>query len=95
MVIAAICLGSNHIKGNRAWKTTIACQLPISVAYMGVIMLFPESPRWLLIKGRTDEARRSFGKFYALDPHSDIVAVQIEDTQSSITLEAGVRSTTS
>ena len=95
LVIAAVCLGSNAFKDNWAWKTPIACQIPISVSYIGILTLFPESPRWLLIKGRTEEAGKAFGKFYGLEPHSNIVTAQIEDTQSSIFLEAEVRSTTS
>jgi SP family sugar:H+ symporter-like MFS transporter len=94
-VCSAVCLGSSTLTTNWAWKTPIACQIPISIIYIFVVMMFPESPRWLMIKGREEEARRSFGKFYGADPFSETVSSQIEDTKSGLEFEKLISASTS
>jgi len=44
-VAAGVCAGSADIRSNWAWKAPIACQIPLSIALIGGIMLFPEFPR--------------------------------------------------
>ena len=94
-VCSAVCLGSSKFETNWAWKTPIACQIPISVIYILIVTFFPESPRWLLIKDREEEARRSFGKFYNTDPFSDIITSQVEDTKAGLEFERLISATTS
>lgn len=93
-VCSAVCLGSSKFETNWAWKTPIACQIPISVVYILVVTLFPESPRWLLMKNREEEARRSFGKFYNTDPFSTTVTSQVEDTKAGLEFERLISATT-
>ena len=94
-VCSAVCLGSSKVANNWAWKTPIACEIPVSIIYILVVMTYPESPRWLMIKEKEEQARRSFGKFYNLDPFSDGVTAQIEDTKAGLEFEKLISSTTS
>jgi sugar porter (SP) family MFS transporter len=95
LVCSAVCLGSSNIPNNWAWKTPIACQIPISLLYILVVMMYPESPRWLVIKGKDESARRSFGKFYNADPFSDTVNMQMEDTKAGLEFERLISASTS
>ena len=92
---AGVCAGSSKITSNWAWKTPIACQIPLSVFLCVGIMFFPESPRWLLTKNREDEARRAVGRFYHQDPRSNFVNAQIQEIQTYLEFERTIASTTS
>lgn len=55
---AWINLGFFQIKtGSLSWRLPIALPALVSMTLMGTIWLFPESPRWLVVQGRKDEAR--------------------------------------
>ena len=95
VVVAGVCLGSSSLVTNWAWQTPIICQIPISIMYGLGITLFPESPRWLLIKGKDEKARRSFGKFYNLDPYAEKIGLQVRDVQDGIEFEKSLSTTTS
>jgi SP family sugar:H+ symporter-like MFS transporter len=84
---AAVCAGSSNILGDWAWKTPIACQIPLSVIYGLGILMFPESPRWLLVNGREEAARKSFARFYNKDPASAAITAQVREVQAYIEIE--------
>lgn len=39
--------------------------------------VFPESPRWLVLKGQHEAARRSHARFHDLDPEGEVVHTEI------------------
>lgn len=86
---AAVCAGSATLspRSNWQWKTPIACQIPLSLALGGLILLFPDSPRWLLTKGREQQARKALGKFFSLHEDSVDITAQVHDIQSHIEAE--------
>ena len=61
---SGVCAGTSKIPNDWAWRTVVIIQIPVAVIYALTIMIFPESPRWLLTKDRVDEARISFGRIY-------------------------------
>ncbi|KEF59787.1 uncharacterized protein A1O9_04635 [Exophiala aquamarina CBS 119918] len=94
-VAAGVCAGSANIRSNWAWKTPIICQIPLSVGLVGGIMLFPESPRWLLMRNKESQARLALGKFLHKDPNSDAVSSQVREMQTYLEFEKVMASTTS
>lgn len=63
-------LGSGDIEIN-SWRVFLAiCSLPEFLACMA-IFAFPESPRFLLLKGKTDEALEVFKKIYSVNTGKD------------------------
>ncbi|KAF2174235.1 hypothetical protein M409DRAFT_16498 [Zasmidium cellare ATCC 36951] len=62
--IGVICLGSSSLKSNWAWKIPIICEIPVAAVYGTFIMLYPESPRWLVLHGRDEAAVEAFLSMY-------------------------------
>ena len=94
-LVAAICLGSSKYNNNLSWQIPIICQIPLSLLLGAGVLIFPESPRWLLVRGEEGKARQSFARFYTLDPADPIIIRQIEDVQYHIDLEKASRTTAS
>lgn len=92
----AVCAGSSTLSADNdwQWKTPIMCQIPLGIILGVGIFMFPESPRWLLLKGKEEAARKSFGKFYGKDPKSDEITAQIRDVERHVELEKALGSTT-
>ncbi|KAL6232683.1 hypothetical protein BDW75DRAFT_15794 [Aspergillus navahoensis] len=44
-----------------AWRFPLAFQIFFALVILGFVMFLPESPRWLVLKGREDEAREVLG----------------------------------
>ena len=94
-IAAGVCAGSSGIPNNWAWKTPIACQIPLSVTLGTGIMLFPESPRWLLLRYKEDKARQAIGRFVRQDPNSDAVKAHIAEIQTYLEFERAIAKTSS
>lgn len=95
MAAAGVCWGSSrYTDSNLAWQIPIICQIPLSFIVGAGVCVFPESPRWLLTKGREEAAKRSFAWFNAKPAdHSDIL-LQVQDVQRHIEMERLDRATT-
>lgn len=74
---AWINLGFFEIKSNLAlqWRIPLAIPTVISMIVMAAVWFIPESPRWLVNKGRSEEARASLSAFKRLPlDHPEISA---------------------
>ncbi|KAJ5381026.1 mfs monosaccharide transporter protein [Penicillium cataractarum] len=93
----AVCAGSATLAPNTnwQWKTPIVCQIPLALILGVGMVMFAESPRWLLIKGRDEAARKSFGIFHQMDPFSMQITAQIEDVKRHIEFENALNVNTS
>lgn len=94
VVVSAICLGTLPIATSWSWKTPVLLQIPLAAIYSLGLFGFPESPRWLLAKGKTDAARKSFARLYQRDPNSNEVGQQVRDVLLALEEEAFASSTT-
>ncbi len=95
VVAAAVCVGSSKYSTSISWQIPIICKIPLSLILGLGVMLFPESPRWLLVRGREEKARKSFARFNNMDPGDEDVTRQIQEVQQYIELETLVEKTTS
>ncbi len=94
LAVACVCLGSASFKTDWSWKTPIICQIPVALIYGVVLFIFPESPRYLCLRGKEDGARKSFARYYHKDPNSEEVIAQVREVQAAIEAEKQISSTT-
>ncbi|KAH7124764.1 lactose permease [Dactylonectria macrodidyma] len=70
--------GSNlHFETSWAWRVPTIVQAGMPGIAMVVILFFPESPRWLIAKDRTDEALQVLAKYHG-DGNVDSPIVQLQ-----------------
>ncbi|KFH46093.1 Lactose permease-like protein [Hapsidospora chrysogenum ATCC 11550] len=57
--------GTNlHLDNSWAWRTPTVVQAAMPAVAMVMVLFFPESPRWLIAKDRTEEALQIFAKYH-------------------------------
>lgn len=81
----ALCImGSESLHGDAQWRVPIITQLvPPGLLLCGYFLL-PESPSWLILKGRTEEAARAFRRFNG--PRFDVDAA-VATTKAAVDAE--------
>lgn len=84
LMAGVVCLASSQLKSSWAWKTPVACQIPVGLTLCLSMFILPESPRWLTMKGRVDEAAASFAKLFNKDAQSVDIALEISNIQRNL-----------
>jgi sugar porter (SP) family MFS transporter len=69
-----------------SWRFPLAFQVVLSLVVMSFVMLLPESPRWLIKKGRTEEARAILAALADTDENSEEITLEIRDIETSLVL---------
>ncbi|OOQ82960.1 hexose transporter protein [Penicillium brasilianum] len=89
LIGACVALGTNHIVGS-AWSWRVPCLLQgiPSLCQLVFIWTVPESPRWLISKGRLEEAKKVLAYVHAQgDEDDELVNVEFDEIQQTIELE--------
>ncbi|KAJ5387735.1 hypothetical protein N7509_010276 [Penicillium cosmopolitanum] len=67
-----------------SWRFPLAFQIIFSIIAIIFITMLPESPRWLIKKGRVEEGRQVLAALLDVEEHSDIVNDGVYDIESSL-----------
>lgn len=78
-----------------AWRIPSILQAIPSVIQVALIWFVPESPRWLISKGRTEEARRILARYHTEDSNESDPLVEFEMAEIQTGLELEKRNSTS
>lgn len=88
MVAFWIDYGTNYIGGSgdsqheAAWRLPLGLQLAPCLILMAGIWFMPESPRWLINRGRDDEALATLANLRSLPPDHDLVQMEILEVRA-------------
>ncbi|EMD93762.1 hypothetical protein COCC4DRAFT_151949 [Bipolaris maydis ATCC 48331] len=70
------------------WRTSLGIQVVPAVFLAALIMVFPESPRWLISKGKSEQGLRNLAKLHANGNESDAwVMAEYQQIQEAISFE--------
>jgi MFS family permease len=87
IAMACVLLGGSYMVGDWSWRMPMIVQIgpPLMVALL-VFLVTPESPRYLVSKGKINEAKEIIAKYHTTSESLEdpVVAAQIEQIQSSI-----------
>lgn len=80
--------GTFHLEGSGQWRIPLGIQIVPAVFLAALILLFPESPRWLIDHGREEEGLKTLAKLHARGDVQDAwVRAEYAQIQESITYE--------
>lgn len=95
MVASWIGVAFYHIEGEVGWRTPLALQLVFPLALLAALIFVPESPRWLCMHDRYDEAAQSIEKLHSSkkDPEHAFARKELEIIKAQLAHEAQHRLT--
>ncbi|EMD00084.1 hypothetical protein BAUCODRAFT_145396 [Baudoinia panamericana UAMH 10762] len=75
----------DNSKGELNWRFPMATQALPCVIVLAFVWFLPESPRWLMSRGREEEAQRILAKYHGEgDPEHFIVRIQMDEMREAI-----------
>lgn len=66
-----ICYGTQVLAGSLSWRLPLAIQAAIALTNAAACSLVPQSPRWLLAKGLTEQARQTIAQLGIADEEQE------------------------
>ncbi|CAH0052386.1 unnamed protein product [Clonostachys solani] len=81
LVINCVCLGTSTLSGDESWRIPLGLFYIIPVIISTCIWFLPESPRWLLSKGRVEEARASLAQYRSGSFTEEEIDKEFQETQ--------------
>ncbi|KAI0751147.1 hexose transporter [Daedaleopsis nitida] len=88
IVAAGVTLGTFEMPTNWGWRIPSVLQVIPSLLQVTFIWFLPESPRWLVAKGRGEEAYAILAKYHAEgDLNSELVKLEFAEIENTLALE--------
>ncbi|GAA6039193.1 hypothetical protein JCM8097_000463 [Rhodosporidiobolus ruineniae] len=92
---ALIAFGTSYMSGHWSWRIIYIVQLVPALYLMIAIQFVPETPRWLLAKGREQEALDFLVKYHGNgDPNDELVLFEFEEMKEALEKEKELKQET-
>lgn len=75
------------VPGPASWRVPLAFQFLFIFILYGTVPWLPESPRWLIAKGRVDEAEKILADLEGTDVYDPFVITESKDIQWAVQYE--------
>lgn len=87
IIINSVCLGTSELSGNAAWRIPQGLFYVVPSIVATFVWFIPESPRWLLLNNRVDEALDSLRKLRSSGPDTPTPEEELARLQISLAEE--------
>lgn len=95
IVAAGVTLGTFSMPSNWGWRIPSLLQVTPSILQITFVYFLPESPRWLISKGRSEEAMAILVKYHGEgDSDSEFVKAEYAQIEKTLELEMETSKTT-
>lgn len=84
MISYWIDLGLSFAPGSVAWRFPFAFQIVFCIFILSLIWGLPESPRWLILKGREDEAREVLAALSDKDVQDKVITSEFNEVRDTV-----------
>lgn len=94
MITGGVCLsywmnyGFHYLPSSLSWRFPIAFQMVFAIVICLVVLDLPESPRWLIKKGRLEEGKKVIDRIYG-DASSEIKQADFDEVCTEISATQG------
>ncbi|KAJ9107164.1 hypothetical protein QFC19_002824 [Naganishia cerealis] len=91
-IASFIILGCSYLSGSWSWRIPYILQVPLALYVLIGVQFIPESPRWLLSKGRQEEAFNFLVTYHGNgDREDELVLFEFEEMKETLQAEAEAR----
>lgn len=92
-IFIASCANSvilTYVTGEKEWRLSFGLQLIPAFFLIVIITILPFSPRWLLYKGRVEEARETLARLREVSETDASLVEEFDDIHKSVEAERAI-----
>lgn len=82
-----VTFGTSYVESDWAWRSPWVLHIIVCVGFAGIITTLPFSPRWLIDKGRYEEAKAVLSELHQVSIHHSLVVDEYQDIFTEIEYE--------
>ncbi|KAF2441529.1 general substrate transporter [Karstenula rhodostoma CBS 690.94] len=82
----------NHVVGDISWRLPVGLQCAMPGIQLLTLWMIPESPRWLIAKGKYAQAKKILTKYHGNGTETDFVNWEFSEISQTIELEEAASS---
>ncbi|KAG8711572.1 hypothetical protein FRC08_015735 [Ceratobasidium sp. 394] len=87
LLAAIVNNGTKNLSNHSSWCVPVAIQFVWAALLAFGMMLLPESPRYLIKRGRDQDAQRALARLLALHPEDPEVKTELNDIRANLRTE--------